>query len=316
VIGCSPACCAVASARLPVYGGQAVMEGVMMRGQRYVAVAVRSPSQEIVVRTEELPPRLYQSRIARIPFLRGSLMIWDALVLGMRALMFSADVHMGEQEAKLSRPVTWSTMGVGLLIGTGLFFVLPLLLTGLVHDQLGSSLAANILEGVVRIAFIMIYVGVIGLAPDIARVYMHHGAEHKAINAFEAGSGLAPVLVLPFSIRHPRCGTNFLLIVAVLAVMVMAPLGRDLPWAVLIASRIVLIPVVAGLAYEAIRWGAAHLANPIVALAMKPGMAMQTLTTREPDESQVEVAARALREVIHLEHPEHLTPEDALVPVA
>jgi hypothetical protein len=162
----------------------------------------------------------------------------------------------------------------------------------------------------------MIYVGVIGLAPDIARVYMHHGAEHKAINAFEAGSGLAPVLVLPFSIRHPRCGTNFLLIVAVLAVMVMAPLGRDLPWAVLIASRIVLIPVVAGLAYEAIRWGAAHLANPIVALAMKPGMAMQTLTTREPDESQVEVAARALREVIHLEHPEHLTPEDALVPVA
>jgi uncharacterized protein YqhQ len=301
---------------MPVYGGQAVMEGVMMRGQRFVSVAVRAPSQEIVVRTEELPRRLYQSRIARIPFLRGSLMIWDALVLGMRALAFSADVLMGQEDAQLTRPMTWTALAAGLLIGTGLFFVLPLLLTGFVHDQLGSSLWANILEGAVRVALIMTYVGVIGLLRDIARVYMYHGAEHKAINAFEAGSRLSPGLVVPFSIRHPRCGTNFLLIVAVLAVLVMAPLGRDLPWWVLITSRVVLIPVVAGLAYEAIRFGAAHLTNPIVSVAMMPGMAMQTLTTREPDEGQVEVAVRALREVVSREHPELLNAEDALTPVA
>jgi uncharacterized protein YqhQ len=189
-------------------------------------------------------------------------------------------------------------------------------LTGLVHDQLGGSLMANIAEGVVRIAFIMTYVGAIGLIPDIARVYMYHGAEHKAINAFEAGARLQSGLIMPFSIRHPRCGTNFLLIVAVLAVAVMAPLGRDLPWAVLVMSRIVLIPVVAGLAYEAIRWGARHLKNPIVGAVMAPGMAMQVLTTREPDERQVEVAARALREVIQLEHPEFLEPEEVIAPVA
>jgi uncharacterized protein YqhQ len=316
VLGCSPVCCAIASARLPTYGGQAVMEGVMMRGQRYLAVAVRAPSQEIIVRSEELPPRLYQSKIARIPFLRGSLMIWDTLVLGMRALMFSADVLMGQEDAKLARPVQWTTMIAGLLTGVGLFFVLPLLLTGVVHDQLGSSLAANILEGVVRIALIMIYVAAIGLIPDIRRVYMYHGAEHKAINAFEAGKRLDAPLILPFSIRHPRCGTNFLLIVAVLAVAVMAPLGRDLPWPVLIASRILLIPVVAGLAYEAIKWGAAHLTNPAVAAMMQPGMAMQALTTREPDESQVEVAARALKAVIQLERPDLLPQEEVVEPVA
>jgi uncharacterized protein YqhQ len=243
-------------------------------------------------------------------------MIWDTLVLGMRALMFSADVVMGQEDAKLTRPVQWTTMVAGLLAGVGLFFIVPLLLTGAVHQYFGSSLAANILEGVVRIVLIMIYVGAIGFIPDIARVYMYHGAEHKAINAFEAGARLDAGLILPYSIRHPRCGTNFLLIVAVLAVAVMAPLGRDLPWAILIGSRIVLIPVVAGLAYEAIRWGAAHLKNPAVAALMQPGMAMQALTTREPDERQVEVAARALREVIQLERPELLAREAVAEPVA
>src|SRR3954471_16718953 len=137
MLGCSPACCAVAARplRMPAYGGQAVMEGVMMRGQRYVAVAVRAPSNEIVLKSEELPRRIYQSFIARVPLLRGSIMLWDSLGLGIQALMFSADVSMGEEDAKLSRPVTWSTMAFGILIGVGVFFVLPVVLTSAVHAK-------------------------------------------------------------------------------------------------------------------------------------------------------------------------------------
>ncbi len=293
------------------------MEGVMMRGQRYVAVAVRAPSQEIVVKSEQLPPRLYESRIARIPFARGSILLWDTLVLGMRALGFSADVLMGhEQEAKLSRPVAWTSIAIGLAAGVGLFFLVPLLLTSLIHQQLGSSLAANIAEGAVRIVLLIAYVALIGLIPDIRRVYMYHGAEHKAINAFEAGSKLDAGMILPYSIRHPRCGTNFLLIVAILHVAVMAPLGRPDSALLLIISRVASIPIVAGIAYEAIKWGAANLKNPAVMALMQPGLAMQALTTREPDQSQVEVAARALTTVIRLEHPELLDPDEVIAPVA
>jgi len=286
------------------------MEGVMMRGQRYMAVAVRAPSSEIVLRSEELPPRLYQSRITRIPFLRGSLMLWDTLGLGMRALMFSADVAMGEEDVKLSKGVTWSTAAIGIIVGIGLFFVLPVVLTTFVHERVGSSLVANILEGAVRIAMLVAYVWLIGFFRDIGRVYMYHGAEHKAINAFESGARLRVAEMLPFSIRHPRCGTNFLLIVGLLSILVFAPLGRPSSWLLLIGSRIVLIPVIAGLAYEAIRWGAAHINHPAVAALMKPGLALQGLTTREPDSSQLEVAGAALREVLRLERPELLSEDE------
>ena len=287
------------------------MEGVMMRGQRYMAVAVRSPSSEIVVRSEELPKRLYQGPFARIPFLRGSIVIWDTLGLGMRALMFSADVAMGEEDVKLSKPVAWSTAAIGIILGVGLFFVLPVVLTAFLHDRVGSSLIANIAEGVLRLTMLVAYVGVIGLFPDIARVYMYHGAEHKVINAFEGGERLRVPDMLRYSIRHPRCGTNFLLIVGLLAIAVFAPLGRPSPWPLLIGSRIVLIPVIAGLAYEAIKWGAAHIDHPFIASIMAPGLALQGLTTREPSSDQVEVAATALREVLRLERPEFLTEEQA-----
>jgi uncharacterized protein YqhQ len=318
LIGCSPACCAAAGvARVPSYGGQAVMEGVMMRGQRYMAVAVRAPSNQIVVKTEELPARLYQGSIPRIPFLRGSVMLWDTLGLGMRALMFSADVAMGEEEAKLSRPVAWTTAAAGIVLGVGLFFVFPVVLTALVHSRVGDSLLSNILEGVVRIALLVGYVWVIGFFDDIRRVYMYHGAEHKTINAFEAGVPLRVSNIMPHSIRHPRCGTNFLLIVGLFSILVFAPLGRPDSILVLIGSRIVLIPVIAGLAYEAIKWGAMHIENPIVAAIMAPGLALQGLTTKEPDESQTEVAAEALREVLRLERPDLIIEPDepALEPI-
>lgn len=282
----------------------------MMRGQRYMAVAVRAPSSEIVLKSQELPRRLYQSPIARIPFLRGNILLWDALGLGMQALMFSADVAMGEDDVKLSRPVAWSTAALGIILGVGLFFVLPLVLTAFVHAQLDSPLAANVAEGLVRIALLAGYVWAIGLMPDIRRVYMYHGAEHKAINAFEGGAPLRIPEIMPHSVRHPRCGTSFLLIVAILSIAVFAPLGRPDSWLILIASRIVLIPVIAGLSFEAIRWGAAHMANPFIRGLMEPGLLLQGLTTREPDADQVEVAATALREVLRLERPELLEPAE------
>jgi uncharacterized protein YqhQ len=288
------------------------MEGVMMRGQRVMAVAVRAPNSEIIVKSEELPPRLYQGRIARTPVLRGSIVLWDTLGLGMRALMFSADVAMGEEDVKLARPIAWSTAAIGIILGVGLFFVLPVVLTAYVHSQVGNSLMANVLEGVVRLALLVGYVWAIGLLPDIKRVYMYHGAEHKAINAFEAGSPLKVEGILPYSIRHPRCGTNFLLIVGFLSIAVFAPLGRPESWIILIGSRIVLIPLIAGIAYEAIKWGASHIENPLVKALMAPGLALQGITTKEPDAGQIEVAATALREVLRLERPEFLN-EEAVV---
>jgi uncharacterized protein YqhQ len=224
----------------------------------------------------------------------------------MRALMFSADVAMGEEDVKLSRPVAWSTAAVGIVVGIGLFFVLPVVLTALVQSRIENSLVANVLEGLVRIVLLIGYVWGIGLTPDIGRVYMYHGAEHKAINALEGGAPLRVANIVPYGIRHPRCGTNFLLLVALLSIAVLAPLGRPESWIVLIGSRIVFIPVVAGLAYEAIKWGSANIRHPVVAALMAPGLALQALTTREPDGSQIEVAATALREVLRLERPELL----------
>jgi uncharacterized protein YqhQ len=209
-----------------------------------------------------------------------------------------------------------------MILGVGLFFILPLLLTAFIHRQVEGSgpegaLLANILEGVVRLALLIGYVWGIGFMPDIRRVYEYHGAEHKAINAFEGRVRLTPREILPFSIKHPRCGTNFLLIVGFLSVLVFAPLGRPDSPLILIGSRIVFIPIIAGIAYEVIKWGAVHIQNPAVAAIMAPGLAMQGLTTREPDESQIEVAATALREVLRLERPELLDdhPTDH-VPVA
>jgi uncharacterized protein YqhQ len=306
VMGCNPSCCAVAGGKLPTYGGQAVIEGVMMRGQRYMAVAVRSPDNEIVLRSEQLPPRLSQGRLTRIPFVRGSIVLWETLVIGMRALMFSADVAVGEAEARLSRPVAWSSVAIGIGLGVGLFFVLPAVLTAFVHARAENAILSNLLEGVVRLVLLIGYVGGIGLFPDIRRVYMYHGAEHKAINSLENARSLQIGDIMRFSIRHPRCGTNFLLIVGVLAIAALAPLGRPDSWLLLLGSRILVIPIVAGVAYEVIRWGAQHIDDPLVKAIMKPGIALQTLTTREPDEAQGLVAASALREVLRLERPDVL----------
>jgi uncharacterized protein YqhQ len=278
------------------YGGQAVLEGVMMRGRGFMAVAVRAPSGRIVLRSEPLPSHLYAGFIGRTPFLRGLTMLWDSLGLGMKALMFSADVAMEGEEAQMSKPIQWTTVAVTLVFGIGLFIVTPVLLGGLAQEVTSSDLMAHVVEAFVRLAFLVAYVGLIGLLPEIKRVYAYHGAEHMTIHAFEAGDPLVLERVKRHSPAHPRCGTAFLLLVIAISVVVFALVGTpDLP--VRILSRILLIPIIAGVAYEVLRFGGAHFEHPLVKLLVAPGLLLQALTTRSPDEQQIEVAVAAFSEM-------------------
>lgn len=280
------------------YGGQAVIEGVMMRGRKHMAVAVRNPKGEIVLHSEPLNPRIYSSFINKVPFLRGFTLLWDALVLGMRTLMFSAEVAMGEEEAEFSGPVAWGTVAFSLLLAITIFFVSPLLLISLIKQFVDLSiLVQHIIEGVVRLALFLGYVWGIGFLAEIKRVFGYHGAEHKAINAYEQGVELVPEKVAQCSIVHPRCGTAFLLIVMVISIFVFALVG-DPPLWLKIVSRIVLIPVIAGIAYEFLKFSAAHQKNPMMKLLIAPGLALQGMTTREPDLSMLEVSIAALKKLL------------------
>ena len=283
------------------YGGQAVMEGVMMRGAKYMAVAVRGPTGEITVHSEPLNAKIYGGRIVKLPFLRGSIMLWDSLVLGMRALLFSADIALEEEEVEFSGPIAWGSVAFSFVIGIGVFLLGPLFLARLVDRYIVSSLVSVIIEGLIRLAFFLIYVYVIGFIPDIQRVFAYHGAEHKTINAYEGGAPLEPDAIKAYSTAHPRCGTGFTLLFAVIAILVFSLFGR--PTLVLrILSRLVLIPVIAGLAYELIKFGAAHRDNPLIrVLVITPSLTLQRLTTREPDEPMLEVAITALQRLLDIE---------------
>jgi uncharacterized protein YqhQ len=281
----------MAETRLPTYGGQAVIEGVMMRGSQSVAIAMRAPDQQIIVHTEALSG-IYRSRIARIPFLRGLVMLWDALGLGMRALTISANTQTGEDE-KLEGPVLYLTLGISLALGIALFFLAPAAAGQLTERFLNlNAWWSNLAEGVVRLALLVGYIWAVGRIPDIRRVFAYHGAEHKTINAYEAGSELTPEAVTKFSLEHPRCGTAFLLTLVLMSVLLFSLLG-PMPIYGRLASRVLLLPVLAGLAYEYIRWTASHLDSPLVRLLVKPGLALQHLTTREPDLPMLEVAIAA-----------------------
>ena len=283
------------------YGGQAVMEGVMMRGSKAMAVAVRQPDGEIVIHTEPLSAHIYAGRISKIPFLRALTSLWDVLVLGIRTLMFSADVALAEEEdVEFSGPVAWGTVAVSFVIAIGLFFVGPLLLVGVIDRYIESSFLSNIVEGVIRLLVFVAYIWAIGRVPDIARVFGFHGAEHKTINAYEAGADLTPEEVAKHSTAHYRCGTAFLLSVMVISILVFSLLGRP-PMALRILSRIVLIPVVAGIAYEYIRFTSRHRDNLLIRIMAKPNLALQSLTTREPDLSMLEVSITALKRVLETE---------------
>lgn len=277
--------------RMPAYGGQAVIEGVMMRGRNAAAIAMRAPDRQIVVHSEELSP-IYRSRWAKIPFLRGMVILWDALSLGMRALTLSANTQSGEDE-KLEGASLYLTLGLSLAIAVGLFFLAPALAGQLSERYLGiNSWWGNLLEGVVRLLFLVGYIWIIGRMPDIARVFAYHGAEHKTINAFEAGAELTPENVARFPLEHPRCGTSFLLTLVVLSVLLFSLFG-PLPMHLRLISRVLMIPVLAGLAYEYIRWSANHLDWFWVRWLVRPNLALQKLTTREPGLDMLEVAIKA-----------------------
>ena len=281
------------------YGGQAVIEGVMMRGSHKFAVAIRDPEGEIVVREEPLSEALYRGRLIRIPFLRGLVMLWDSIGLGTKALMMSADVAAGE-EVSFEGPASWITVVIGLGMGVGLFILLPSFLIGLLSPSVTSRLVSSLLEGIVRLLLIVGYMWAVGRLPDIRRVFAYHGAEHKTINAFEAGGELTVASVRRYPKAHMRCGTSFLLTLTFLAVLVFAPLGR-LPMGWRLLSRLVLLPVVAGISYEAIRLTARVADRPWMRPLIAPNLALQRLTTREPDDDMLEVAITALKTVLRSE---------------
>jgi uncharacterized protein YqhQ len=281
------------------YGGQAVIEGVMMRGTQCMAVAVRHPNGEVVVHSEPLTARIYASRWGKLPFIRGLALLWDALVLGVRTLMFSADIALAEEEdVSFSGPVAWGALAISLAFGVGFFFVMPLLVVRLLDQLIHSSLLSNVVEGVVRLALFLGYIILIARLPDIQRVFAYHGAEHKTINAYEAGADLTVAQVRRFSTVHPRCGTGFLLVVMVVSIFVFSLIGKPPLWLGII-SRVALIPVIAGLSYEFIRFSAArYQRNRLLTWLISPSLALQKLTTREPDDSMLEVAITALKRVL------------------
>lgn len=281
------------------YGGQALIEGVLMRGRQGYALALRRPSGHILTRTVARPGHGGR-RWARLPFLRGLAVLWEMLSVGTRALAYSANAQTSQGDEEVPEPtgrMLWSTFGFALVFGLGLFFVLPLAASSPLERLAGSSLVANLADGLLRLVLIVGYLWLIGRMAEIGRLFAYHGAEHRVINAFEAGAALTPAAVRPFPLTHPRCGTGFILVVAALAIAVFPLLGSP-PWPVRLVERILLLPLIAAAAYELLRLAARGYERAWVRMLMAPALALQRLTTREPDDAQVEVAIAALERVL------------------
>ena len=298
-------------------GGQAVLEGVMMRGISTWAVAVRKPEGEIQLTSEPLVSWAKRNRVWRIPVIRGVVALAESLKIGFRALAISANAQLAEDEdAEPIGGFTWGlTIALSLVLAIGLFFVIPVGATSLIKDELGSALLFWLVEGVLRTAIFIGYIVLISRLPDLRRVFEYHGAEHKSISCFEAGDELTPARAARYSRLHPRCGTSFLLIVMVLAIFVFAPIGLP-EWYWLLLSRILGIPLIAGLSYEVIKWAGRNRDKAWVRAVMWPGLMLQNLTTREPDHEQLEVAIRALEAVLAVEKPEKEAKEPEIEIVA
>jgi uncharacterized protein YqhQ len=275
------------------YGGQALIEGVLMRGRKACAVSMRAPDGKIVTTLKPLSG-IYKTNIAKTPFLRGLVMLWDSLGLGMRALTDSANLQSGDDE-KIEGPALYLTLGLTFLFAIAIFFLIPAGIGWLTeHFFHWNGWWSNLVEGVLRLLMLVGYIWAIGFMPDIARVFAYHGAEHKTINAFEAGADMTPASVARFSLAHARCGTAFLLTLMVLSLFFFTILGPlSLEWRLI--SRVLLIPVLVGIAYEYLRWTANHITSPFVRIIVKPNLALQSLTTREPDEKMLEVAITAFQ---------------------
>ena len=289
------------------YGGQAVIEGVMIRGRTAASVTVRRPNGETITDCQPLPT-LYTGKLRRVPIIRGFIVLIETLALGIRALMFSANVALEEETAPVEQPkastiTTWAMLPIALAIAVGIFFIGPLFAVRQV--DISSAVFSNIVEGVIRLGLFLGYLLVVGLMPDMRRVFAYHAAEHMTIAAHEHNAPLEPHEVRKYPRLHPRCGTAFLLTVVVVAVFVFAVLGVFEPpvW-LLILSRIALIPIIGSISYELIRFNAAHQETLLGRVATAPGLWLQVMTTRVPDESQIEVAIVAMRSALEADGQE------------
>ena len=281
------------------YGGQAVIEGVMMRGKESVAVSVRKANGKLTVTRQSLN-NMYKGRLRETPLVRGVIVLIETLVLGTRALLHSAQVASAEEgeEEKIPAALLWGTVAGSLAFAVALFFIAPLFTTRYFIDpHINSALLSNVVEGFIRIGIFIAYLIVIGLIPDIRRVFAYHGAEHKVVNAYEAGSPLEVEAVKNYSTAHARCGTGFIFIVLIISIFVFALFGRPTLW-ISVLSRIILIPVIAAIGYEIMKFGASHIKNTVIRILLAPGLMLQAMTTREPDSNQLETAISALNEVI------------------
>jgi uncharacterized protein YqhQ len=309
-------------------GGQAVLEGVMMRGVSTWAVAVRKPSPEQVASGRNLEPGepatgeieitsfplvsvLRRHRLLRLPVLRGVVALVESLRIGYEALALSANAQLGEDDEEIAGGAWWGTVGLSIAFAIGLFFLIPVGITSLFKDALPNSIVFVVVEKLIRIGIFLGYLWLISRMHALRRVFEYHGAEHKTISCYEAGLELTPENAQRFSRLHPRCGTSFLLIVMLVAIVVFAPLGTP-AWYWLFLSRIVGIPIVAGLAFEIIKFFGRHRSHRWAQVLMWPGMQLQLLTTREPDATQLAVAIAALQAVLDVERPEDATEEERI----
>ena len=285
-------------------GGQAVIEGVMMRSPNSMAIAVRRPNGEIVVKRERLNFFSEKKFFSKLPLIRGVINLLSALVLGMKALNFSSNQSL-EEEKEVSSWTMGLTFTFALCFGIFLFFLVPLFLTKWLRFAIPmvstSGILFNLVDGIIRLMIFLAYLWTISFFKEIRRIFEYHGAEHKSIFAFESGEALTPDRVKGFSYLHPRCGTSFLLIVMVVSILVFALIPHHLSFGYKVASRVVFIPLIAGLAYEIIRFADQKRERKNMQYFIKPGLWLQRMTAREPSEDQIEVALRALHEVLELE---------------
>ena len=269
------------------------MEGVMIRGETNASIAVRRPNGEIAQRCDKLSP-LFTGRLRRVPIVRGIVTLIETLMLGMKALSYSANVALEQEGQQMSKGSMGMMFLLALTFGIVLFFLAPLFAARGLDAYIASDIASNFVEGIIRLAIFLVYVSLIGLLPDIRRVFAYHGAEHMTVHAHEDDAPLEVASVRNYSTAHARCGTAFLLVVMVVAILVFAFLGRpSLEWRII--SRIVLVPLIAGISYEIIRFSGAHSRHPLVRVITAPSLALQALTTRKPEDSQIEVAIHAMK---------------------
>lgn len=296
-------------------GGQAVIEGVLMRSLSGYSIAVRQPDGSVAIRKDKLTSITAKYPFLKLPILRGSVVLIQSLILGMRALNYSASVSSAgeEGEPEMSNWAIATSMGIALLLGVGLFILAPLGLTNLlrhyVFPQMGNF-AYNAVDGVLRAIFFFIYIASISFMDDIRRVFQYHGAEHKTVYTFEANEDLTVENARGKSTLHPRCGTSFLMFVMAISILVFSLIPSTAPFVLKFGARVVLIPLIAGLAYEVIRFSARHLGNPACRVLIQPGLWLQRITTKEPDDQQLEIAIIALREALLYDAVE---PEQAAV---